>query len=147
LLLIRLDCQPSEEEGEPSITTDNVLHYLGLVEERAIDIVSNYNRLQALSDNAHKKRTSFNDNGGSRRVSINPPRLLDYSSDENSDDEDDASSCLPKPVHRQDMNYSKLASRASMAKPRRKTFTGRRGSLIFGGSGRTSVAFSPGVGL
>ena len=141
--MIRLDCHPSEEEGELSITTDNVLHYLGLVEERTIDIVSNYNRLQALSDNANKSRMSFNDLGGSRRVSINPPRLLDYSSDENSDDGDDASSCVPKPVHRQDIHYSKLAARMSI-KPKRKTFTGRRGSIIFGS--RASAAFGSDAG-
>jgi hypothetical protein len=109
-----------------------VLHYLGLVEERAIDIVSNYNRLQAMTDSANNKM-SFSDQNGSRRLSINPPRLLDYSSDENSDDGDDASSCL-RPVHRNDLDYSKLASRASMARQSsRKTITGRRGSLIFGG--------------
>ncbi|KAL7513626.1 hypothetical protein ACHAXN_012997 [Cyclotella atomus] len=144
LLMIRLNIYPSGQEGELSITTDNVLHYLGLVEERAIDIVSNYNRLQAMTDNANKKM-SLSDQNGSRRLSINPPRLLDYSSDENSDDGND-SSCL-RPVHRNDLDYSKLASRASMAKQSsRKTVTGRRGSLIFGGrmSMVNNVAFAPG---
>ena len=62
-----------------------------------------------------------------RKVSMNPPRLLEYSSDESADDIDDADSSLPKPVHRQDINYSKLVSRASVVKARRTALTGRRG--------------------
>jgi len=142
LLLIRLDCQPSGEGGELSITTDNVLHYLGLVEERAIDIVSNYNRLQALSDGAHKNRVQTNGRASSRRCSINPPRLIDTDSDNSEDD-----SSLPRPVHRQDLasRASMLASRASMARQKRRTtFAGRRNSLAFlNGSSRQSIAFSP----
>ena len=123
--MIRLDCLPDDQERELSITTDNIIHYLGLVEEKAIDIVSNYKRLQNLSESANKNKLLFTNQSLSRRVSINPPRLLEYSSDENSDDEDDASSGLPKPMHRQDINYAKMSSRISMAKPKRKTFTGR----------------------
>lgn len=121
------------------------MHYLGLIEERAIGIVSNYNRLQSMTDSVHKNGSSFTCRNSSRRVSINPPRLLDYSSDENSDEGDDASSCQPRPVNIKDLDYSKLASRAEIARERRKTL--RRGSLIFGGRAsmakRMSVAFGP----
>ena len=102
-----------------------------------------------MSDSAHKNRMSFLDRNGSRRVSINAPRMLDYSSDENSDDGDDGSSSIPRPVHRNDLDYAKLASRASMTnRQSRKTFSGRRGSMIFGGrasmASRASVSFNAG---
>ena len=129
------------EEGEISITTDNVLHYLGLVEEKAIGIVSNYTRLEDIRDSAQKNKMTFSDNNRSSMLSINPPRLLDYSSEESADDGDDADSYVLKPVHRQSINYAKIAGRASViaAKPKRKTITGRRGSIFTGG--RASVAF------
>ncbi|KAL7490053.1 hypothetical protein ACHAW6_016121 [Cyclotella cf. meneghiniana] len=126
LLLIRLDCEMDPEEGGISITTDNVLHYLGLIEEKSINIISNYKNLQMLSDETQRKDRAQNV-CSLRKVSINPPRLLEYSSDESADDLDDADSSLPKPVHRQDINYSKLVSRAPVVKSRRKALAGRRG--------------------
>ena len=118
LLLIRLDCKFSENEGGVSLTTDNILHYLGIIEERTIEIVSSYQRMQEMSDNKHAtfgKDLSFDMHPGldsmlgAEPVSVNPPRLLDYSSDESGDDGVDSSL---KPLHRSEINYSRIASRA-----------------------------------
>ncbi|KAL7531649.1 hypothetical protein ACHAXR_004153 [Thalassiosira sp. AJA248-18] len=149
LLLIRLDCKFDEEEGGGiSITTDNILHYLGIIEERTLEIISNYQRMKEMSDKQPTiKETSFGNDllpmglgaflGAAEPVSVNPPRLLDYSSDESGDEGMDSSL---KPLHRSDINYSKIASRApppSMRRGNRKTITGRRGSQIF--QGRSSM--------
>jgi hypothetical protein len=136
-----LDCKLDWDEGDISITTDNVLHYLVLVEAKAIAIVSNYKRLEYIRGSAQKNKMTFGDNNRSSMLSIKPPRLLDYSSEDSVDDGDDADSYALKRVHRQSINYAKIAVRASVIadKPKRKTVTGRQGSIFTGG--RASVAF------
>ena len=149
LLLIRLECEFDEKEGGISLTTDNILHYLGIIEERTMDIISNYQRMTKMSNsektNISSYDTAFGKNQplgmspgldaliGAEPVSVNPPRLLDYSSDESGDDGVDSSL---KPLHRSDINYSKIASRAltsvgASSRGNRKTINGRRGSLMF----------------
>ncbi|EED92009.1 predicted protein, partial [Thalassiosira pseudonana CCMP1335] len=46
LLLIRLDCKCNDQDGETSITTDNVLDFLGLIEEKTIEIISKYRKMK-----------------------------------------------------------------------------------------------------
>ena len=57
-------------------------------------------------------------------ISINVPPLLDYSSDESGDEGVDSSL---KPLHRSDINYTKIAS----ILPKKKAIPGRMG-WIFG---------------
>jgi len=153
LLLIRLDCDVDKEEGEFSVTTDNILHYLGAIEERTMDIIANYQRVKKLSDDERANGSSCGKTFGKDQslgkcfalveaepVSINPPRLLDYSSDESGDEGADASL---RPLHRSDINYSKIVARSSNAgtssRGNRKTVSGRTGSQIFHTRGRSST--------
>lgn len=124
MVLIRLDCKFDEEEGGLSLTTDNVLHYLGIIEERTMNIMSNYQRMKEMENegaNSSSRKPVFGKDVplgkcpgidammGAEPVSVNPPRLLDYSSDESGDDGADASL---RPLHRSEIKYSKIASRA-----------------------------------
>ena len=122
MLLIRLDCKFEEEEGGGiSLTTDNILHYLGIIEERTLEIISSYERgkKSGNSDDPHQTNSSnsFGKDlplstyhghgsglkarpiGGSteQALMINPPRLLDYSSDDESADDEGCDSSL-KPL-------------------------------------------------
>lgn len=130
LLLIRLNCKFDEE-----LTTDNILHYLGILEERALEIISNYLQTKEFS-NGDQANSSNGSNmpsekstggrvamGTAAPISVNAPRLLDYSSD---DSGDEGGESWMKPIHRSDMNYSKIASIV----PKRKTIPGRRGSIF-----------------
>lgn len=140
-----MDCKFDDEEGGGgvSFTTDNILHYLGVIEERTLEIIANYQRIMEVSDKEQsKKERVFANNelpmgldafiGAAEPVSVNPPRLLDYSSDESGDDE--ARDFSLKPLHRSDINYSTIASRAppqGTGRPKRKTVVrGRRGSMF-----------------
>lgn len=136
LLLIRLNYKFDEE-----LTSDNILHYLGIVEERALEIVSKFLR----TTNSSSPTTKYNSYGGSNMgfgtaarttstISVNAPRLLDYSSDDSGEEGGESL----KPVHRTDMNYSKIASTI----PRRKT-VGRRGSIFGVRPVRASLVMNP----
>ena len=68
---------------------------------------------------------------GAPRVFV--PRLLDFhSSDDESCDQEDTSSSL-MPIHRSEINYNKIAKRASAigSMPNRRKTMGRRGSSMF----------------
>ncbi len=138
LLLIRLNCKFDEE-----LTTDNILHYLGIIEERALEIISNYLRAKEMSNGLDRSNSSSGDilssekSTGAAPISVSAPRLLDYSSDESGDEGGESSL---KPLHRSDMNYSKIASII----PKRKTMNGKRGAT-FGlqPKRRTSVVSMP----
>jgi len=137
LLLIRLDCKFEEEEGGGvSLTTDNILHYLGIIEERTNEIISKYQTMKKRSNSKEADEAMMGarpiggTTSGAPRVFV--PRLLDFhSSDDESCDQEDTSSSL-MPVHRSEINYNKIAKRASAigSMPRRKTM-GRRGSSMF----------------
>ncbi|KAL9182288.1 hypothetical protein ACHAXT_012940 [Thalassiosira profunda] len=142
LLLIRLDCKFDDGEGGVSLTTDNILHWLGIIEERTLEILSNYQRLPESSEDASNSRagSSFAKNlplgldafvGAAEKVSVNPPPLLDDTSVE-SGDEGESRSIVP--VHRASINYSKIAGHAGLL-PRR-TVRGRRSSLFQTGGSR-----------
>lgn len=151
LLLIRLDCKCNDQDGETSITTDNVLDFLGLIEEKTIEIISKYRKMKDLSDYTEENPAGYTPNGPSfsgalNLVAINPPRFLDYSSDESAEDGGEL-----MPVHRESINYSKVEARASMMRrnpSKRKTVNGRRGSMVFNSrtsqrGGRNGATFMP----
>ncbi len=125
---MRLDCKVDTQEGEIAVTTENILPYLGIIEEKTIAIISEYLKMREMR---HPNRASMHLRNSVRStqsgLQINPPRLVDYSSDESGEDGDEESSCL-KPLHRENINHAKM-SRASF-KGKRKTFNGgRRGSV------------------
>lgn len=125
-LMIRLDCKVDSQEGEFAVSTENILPYLGIIEEKSIGIL----RVREMrhTENSDMKLIGSTSGG----LHINPPRLMDYSSDESGDDDDDGdeqSSCL-KPVHRSNINVSRIAR--SCAANKRRTFNvnaGRRTSM------------------
>ena len=138
LLLIRVDCKFEEGDGGGiSLTTDNILHYLGVIEEKTMEIVSKYESTKKVS----KHNNSFGKEfpltglearpigGATKPPLVNPPRLLDYNTDSGDDESDEGNL---KPVHRSAVNYNKISSRVTAygALPRRKTM-GRRGSSMF----------------
>lgn len=146
LLLIRLDCKLGDEEsGGIALTTDSILHYLGLIEERTMEIISNYQRMKEVSGRRQETgAASFGRDlrledypgiAGAEPVTVNPPRLLDYSSDESGDEDAD------RPLYRAVLE-KKISSRAlsiaSALPPKRKP-AGRRGSLFQTRSTRTSL--------
>ena len=101
-----------------------------------MEIISNYLRTRELS-NGVRADSSLGGNippekstgggaaigGAASPISIYAPRLLDYSSDESGDEGVDSSL---KPLHRSDMNYTKIAS----ILPKKKAISGRRGSIF-----------------
>ena len=166
MLLIRLDCKFEEEEGGGiSLTTDNILHYLGIIEERTLEIISSYERVKKTGNSDHQQTNNSNSfgkdlplsttyhgsglearpiGGGSteQALMVNPPRLLDYSSDDESADDEGGESSL-RPLKRAEMNYNKIKERATAfgALPKRRT-TKRRGSTFVSSRGRSSMMIS-----
>jgi hypothetical protein len=135
--MIRLDCKVESQEGEIAVTTENILPYLGIIEEKTIGIISDYLKMKEKRrpDSINMQLTNSGGGNVQSSLQINPPRLVDYSSDESGDDGDEESSCL-KPLHRENINHAKISR---SFKGKRKTLNvGRRGSLYR----RGSVAFS-----
>lgn len=126
-----------------------------MIEERTMDIISNYQRSKKMSDDEQAKTPncvtafgkvqplgpSFGALLDPEPVCVNPPRLLDYSSEESGDEGAEASL---RPLHRSDINYAKIAARSlTVAASRgRKTINGRTGSQIFPTRGRSSTLAS-----
>ena len=135
MLLIRLDCKFEEEEGGGvSLTTDNILHYLGIIEERTNEIISKYQNMKKKSnskevDEGLRARPIGGATSGAPRVFV--PRLLDFHSSDDESCDQDTSSLMP--VHRSEINYNKIAKRASAigSMPNMRKTMGRRGSSMF----------------
>ena len=154
LLLIRLDCKLDQEEGSTPLSTDNLIHFLGIIEERAVGIVSSYERLKEHDSEKEGSgvaspsvrsmfgRPSIPIGGevGATAAVVNPPRLLDAESSD--DDEDDESSQPVQPLHRNQLSEQSV-QRISFKGSRRRTTiaggNGRRGSLYGRGSLRLST--------
>lgn len=122
-----MDVQFDDEDGGSTITTDNILHYLGIIEEKASGIISKYQRMVNISGSkSHGNEIiGIREQGVAPPISVNPPQLLDCSSDESGGEEGGESTL--KPLYRSDIKYSKIASSLS----KRKTISRRRGSTIF----------------
>lgn len=123
-LMIRLDCKvDSQEGGEIEVSTENILPYLGIIEEKTIGIVSKYLRVREMRHPERSDVKLIGNTSGGGGLHINPPRLMDYSSDESGDDDDDDDgSCVP--LHRSSINVSRIASRScAPRRHRRRTST------------------------
>eukprot|EP00984_Skeletonema_dohrnii_P031667 scaffold24467_cov108-Skeletonema_dohrnii-CCMP3373.AAC.6 len=134
LLMMRLDCKVDSQEGEIAVTTENILPYLGIIEEKTIAIISEYLKMKEMRQpNNIGMRLMHGGRNTQSCLQINPPRLVDYSSDESGDDGDEESL---KPLHRENINHARISK---TFKGKRKTFNGgRRGSLYR----RSTVGFS-----
>eukprot|EP00985_Skeletonema_marinoi_P015018 scaffold7664_cov89-Skeletonema_marinoi.AAC.2 len=134
LLMMRLDCKVDSQEGEIAVTTENILPYLGIIEEKTIAIISEYLKMKEMRQpNNIGMQLMHGGRNTQSCLQINPPRLVDYSSDESGDDGDEESL---KPLHRENINHARISK---TFKGKRKTFNGgRRGSLYR----RSTVGFS-----
>lgn len=151
LLLIRLDCRLDQEEGGTPLTTDNLIHFLGIIEERAVGIVSSYERLKELDSDVDpgvspSVRSMFGRPsipiGGevsATTAAVNPPRLIDAESSD--DDDDDETSQPVQPLHRDQLSEQSVQRISFKGSRRRTTIAGggRRGSLYGRGSLRLSA--------
>jgi hypothetical protein len=154
MLITRLDCDV-DNVSDLSINETNMLHYMGIIEERTNTILSNYyrckTRMQSRETESPKVKESERCNetktGNATEncqkqqkscdpIAVNPPKVIDYSSDENSGDEADGS----RPLSIEELK-AKTLSRINQ--PRKKTepvplvnrrrssvLTRRRGSLL-----------------
>lgn len=132
--MIRLDCKIHSHEGEITVTTENILPYLGIIEEKTIGIISKYLKLQEMRQPLSSGLKLIDADAGGKHahsgLHINPPKLVDYSSDESGDDDDEQSSCL-KPLHRENINHMRIQRPYIGAPFKRKTvISGRRGSFF-----------------
>ena len=126
--MMRLDCEVDSQENEIAVTTENILPFLGLIEEKTIALISEYLMKKEMRF-PNRSRMQVVTEGGRNSQSclqINPPRLVDYSSDESGDEGDEESSCL-RPQHRENINHVKITK---TFKGKRKT-SKRRSSVIF----------------
>ena len=84
--MIRLDCKIHSHEGEITVTTENILPYLGIIEEKTIGIISKYLKLQEMRQPLSSGLKLIDADAGGKQahsgLHINPPKLVDYSSDE-----------------------------------------------------------------
>jgi len=46
--MIRLDCKVDSQEGEIAVTTENILPYLGIIEEKTIGIIADYLKMKEM---------------------------------------------------------------------------------------------------
>ncbi len=147
MLLTRLDFA-EDRVGEIGINDANMIHFMGLIEERTNEILNDYYRydkVNAKERGANAAQRVHNLLGPGPQspkvednVCVNPPKLTDYSSDENSVDEVDDSRPLTieelklKTLNR--MNRPRKKSLAAMQPPGGRKFGSfmirRRGSLI-----------------
>ena len=164
MMINRIDCV-DDSIGETSVNEANMLHFLGLIEEKTNEILNNF-----YVANAHHHRleqhkrdqnsicddsSSLEDDDeeeedqntqlqcvlgvgpklpmGSDSMTINPPKLLDYSSDENSvDDNNDTGGCRPLTI---DEVKSKMITRIGQKRNKgngahKNHLGGRRGSIL-----------------
>jgi len=137
-MLVRLDCK-NDMPGGSSVTDANMLHFLGLIEQRTNEILSMYHKMNTRNDGQSSvslsatdliiqktggQETSEEDRGGpilprssilgigpcvpmgSEPIHVNPPKLADYSSDENSGGEEGGDvglSSAPRPLRRDEI--------------------------------------------
>lgn len=142
MLVTRLDCG-QEEIRNTGINETNILYYMGVIEKRANQIIKTYQSVemiqksqdenQAPNDNEEgdekatrrRMKLSFSGKRQKRKDELNLtlPKVVDYSSDDNSFDENGSS----RPLTMEELK-SKTLKRLNQ--PKKKNDTVRRGSII-----------------
>ena len=150
MMVTRLDCNDDNIIEDVSINEANMLHFLGIIEEHANEILNgfylmNINGNIGSSDSVDASDTLTPDNTQLQRVlgvgpklpmavdtmNVNPPKLLDYSSDENSVEDGNDTGSRPLTL---DEVKSKMMTRISQKRSKApktdgQTIGGRRGSI------------------
>lgn len=151
-MVTRLDCI-DESIGEVSVNEANILHFLGIIEQQTNQILNNFYHNIPVNDlDAENSDTS--DIASPQQqdsiklqcilgvgpktpmavdtMNVNPPKLLDYSSDENSVEDNNDNGCRPLTL---DEVKSKMITRIGQKrnkapKPESQFNGGRRGSIL-----------------
>ena len=155
MLLTRLECSNSDSLGDISVTEANMLHFLGVIEQRTNDLLTAYHNLvvkdkELLSDTTLNEKSMKNVGSsllmscdtpdssmpqlnilgagpeipmGGEQIFINPPRLADYSSDDNSIDDGGGGPSHPQ---KRDELKNKALSRISQ---HRRSKSGAKGII------------------
>lgn len=99
MLITRLDCNV-ENLGNLCINETNMLRYMGIIEEKTNNVLTKYYQCKSrLKNNVGQPETPHIKKAGNSEnftkkiqptpgpIAVNPPKVVDYSSDENSEDE------------------------------------------------------------
>ena len=149
MMVTRLDCV-GDADGEISVNEANILHFLGIIEDYTNKILNDYYFTQIneneffLDDETATQSNTINNDQlhyvlgagptlpmAAESMNVNPPKLLDYSSDENSGDDCDNGS---RPLTLDEVK-SKMKTRINnqhrRKAPKNESQTnGRRGSIL-----------------
>lgn len=158
-MVTRLDCS-DDSIGEISVNETNMLHFLGIIEQKTNEILNHYYRIEC-----HKNAENDDDDDnyqnqenkqlqcilgvgptmpmGVETMNVNPPKLLDYSSDENSVEDGNDNGCRPLALEEL---KSKMMTRIGQkrtkgSKTDAQTIGGRRGSILQRRRSSLSVAY------
>ena len=155
MLITRLDCG-EEEICDTGVNETNILYYMGVIEEQADKIIKTYQSLELIQKSQDENREpnvneerdekilrrrtklSFSNKRQKKKdeLNVNLPKVIDYSSDDNSLDENGSS----RPLTMDELKFKTLHR---LNQPKKKIDTGRRGSILHGRR-RTSI-FMDGV--
>lgn len=148
MLITRLDCDLGDDvEDELCINETNILHYMGIIEERTDAILSTYYTCKTKIKQEEGKVPETKKPGNSSQnnqkqqkssdpIAVNPPKVIDYSSDENSGDEVDTSRPLSikelkaKTISRINQPRKKNDPVPLINRRRSSVLSRRRGSLL-----------------
>jgi hypothetical protein len=142
MLVTRLDCG-QEEICNTGINETNILYYMGVIEKRANQIIKTFQSLEMIQKSQdenqapndieegdgktarRRMKLSFSGKRQKRKDELNLtlPKVIDYSSDDNSYDENGSS----RPLTMEELK-SKTLKRLNQ--PKKKNDTVRRGSII-----------------
>jgi hypothetical protein len=158
MLVMRLDCFREGESSNLSINDTNLLQYMGLIEDKATQILNQYQhlgkaqivttyepeKLNVEDDEEHGCK--LNDNGNSKQGSTknscpDPPDLVEYSSDEERSDTETGISRPMTVTELKERTLSRMSqSQKRIAEPapfvengRRSTLTRRKSSIMASG--------------
>lgn len=119
----RLGCASSFEEmlGNQGVTEANMMQYLEIIEQRTTDILQTYAASQAAaSARADLSSTSPLDHGvvqpAAPRLSVQPPTLDDFSSGDDSDQDDDERPLTREELQRKTLRFGLQQSSSSAKK-------------------------------
>ncbi len=150
MMITRLDCS-EDTSGEISVNEANILHFLGTIEDYTNRILNDHYFIQVNSEQEHEiddeilSSSKAKDSDqlhyvigvgptlpmAAESMNVNPPKLLDYSSDENSVDDGDTGS---RPLTLEEVK-SKMKARINNQQRRKNPknenqVNGRRGSIL-----------------
>lgn len=148
MMITRLDCN-GDNTGDLSVNEANMLQFLGVIEEHTNQVLNDYYLIR-VHENIERGRSNESDSSlepvetklqcvlgvgpkmpmAADSMNVNPPKLLDYSSDENSTEDNDVGT---RPLKLDEVK-SKISNRINQQRrkgPNTDSQTnGRRGSIF-----------------